>query len=132
MEAAMRKLSFTWIGAAVLGVGGVALAPTNPGLATYQEQVLVSVAQERHSASDALLASILQSLPMPASPDPRDPSGLVSLLLNRTKRENYVLLSVYSTEFDFCQNMSRAASKTLGIAGRFYTVDLGKCPEEKI
>jgi len=132
MEAAMRRSSFTGTSAAVLGVGGLALALTNPGLPAYQEQVLVSVAQERRSASDALLASILQSLPMPASADPRDPSGLVSLLLNRTKHENYVLLSVYSTEFDFCQNMSRAVSKTVGIAGRFYTVDSGDCPEEKI
>jgi hypothetical protein len=126
----MRRSSLTWISTAVLGIGGFALALTNPGLPAYQEQVLVSVTQERHSASDALLASILRSLPMPASPDPHDPSGLVSLLMNRTRRENYVLWSVYSTEFDFCQNMSRVASKSVGIAGRFYTIDAGKCPEE--
>jgi hypothetical protein len=64
-----------------------------------------------------------------------DSSGLLTVLMNRTKRDNYVILSVYSTEFDYCQgnSVSRSVGKALGIAGKFYVLQTGDCPaEEKV
>jgi hypothetical protein len=137
MEEAMKRRTVVWGGAAAFVVGLVSvLGLTNPALSQYQEQILVPVAQERHSSSDALLASILQSLPMSSSSSSslssQDPSGLLTLLMNRTKRDNYLILSVYSTEFDYCQgnSVSRSIGKAVGIAGTFYVVDAGTCPSE--
>jgi hypothetical protein len=129
----MKKPIVIQAGAAVI-IGGIllALGLSNPALSEYQTQILVPAAQERRSSSDAFLASILQSLPIAAAPsqDSQDPSGLLTVLTNRTKRDNYLFLSLYSTELDYCQGntMSRNLSKTVGIAGRFYTLEKGDCP----
>ncbi|HJU05420.1 MAG TPA: DUF4359 domain-containing protein [Nitrospiraceae bacterium] len=131
----MKRRTVVWGGVATLVIGLLTvLGLTNPALSQYQEKILVPVAQERHSSSDALLASILQSLPMStpslsSSSSIEDPSGLVTVLVNRTKRDNYWLLSVYSTEFDYCQGngASRSVGKAVGIAGRFYVIDSGMC-----
>jgi hypothetical protein len=116
---------------AVFGGLIVGLSMTNPALSDYRAQVLLPAAEERNSSSDALVASIVQSLPISgSSQNSHDPSGLLSVLTNRTKRENYVIFSVYSTEFDYCreQTLSRAVSKTVGIGGKFITIEEGDCP----
>jgi hypothetical protein len=133
----MKKRTVIWGAAAALLVSLVSvLGITNPDLSEYREQILVPAAQQRQSSSDALLASILQSLPMGSSPESsQDSSGPLSVLVNRTKRDNYAILSVYSTEFDYCQGntVSRSVGKTLGIAGKFYVLETGDCPaQEKV
>ncbi|MGH7233401.1 MAG: DUF4359 domain-containing protein [Nitrospiraceae bacterium] len=131
----MKKHTVLWGGATALLIGFVCvLGLTNPALSEYQTQILMPAAQDRHSSSDTLLASILQSLPTSsASPSSQDPSGLLPVLMNRTKRENYLILSVYSTEFDYCQgnSVSRSVGKAIGIAGKFYVVQTGACPNEE-
>ena len=130
----MRKSSILWTTTAVgMGAALLALGLTNPALSEYQAQVLSPAAQERRNSSDALLASILQSLPIASSAqDSQDPSGLLTLLTDRTKRENYFIMSVYSTEYDYCQGntVSRSVGKTVGIAGKFYTLRKGDCPTQ--
>lgn len=130
----MGKQSVMWGSAAAL-VGALALlGMTNPALSEYQEQVLGPVVQERANSSDALLVSILQSLPIPSSSQTSsDSSGLMTVLVNRTKRENYLILSIYSTEFDYCHgsSVSRNIGKTVGIAGTFYKVQKGDCPTQE-
>lgn len=127
----MGKQSLVWtVTTAGVGAALVALSLTNPASSEYQAKVLAPVAQEQRSTSDALLASILQSLPLASSSQSsHDPSGLVTLLMDHTKRDNYVIMSVYSTEFDYCQGhtISRSIGKTIGIAGRFYTLEKGNC-----
>jgi len=57
-----------------MGAALLALSLTNPALSEYQAQVLSPAAQERRNSSDALLASILQSLPIASSAqDSQDP-----------------------------------------------------------
>ncbi len=130
----MKKRTVIWGATAALLVSLVSvLGVTNPALSEYREQILVPAAQQRQSSSDALLASILQSLPMGSSPESSpDSSGLLTVLMKRTKRDNYVILSVYSTEFDYCQSnsVSRSVGKALGIAGKFYVLQTGDCPAE--
>jgi hypothetical protein len=113
-----------------MGVTLLALSLTNPALSEYREQILVPAVQERKNSSDVLLVSILQSLPI-ASSSQSDPnaSGPLILLVDRTKRENYFIMSVYSTEFDYCpgNSVSRSVGKTVGIAGKFYTFQTGDC-----
>jgi hypothetical protein len=110
----------------------VYLAVTNPALADYQEVVLVPAAEERSTASDAMLVSILQSIPMGADSvdDDQGQTDSLSLLKDRTKRSNYLFFSVYSTEYDYCesQTMKREHTKMLGIAGKFHTLEEGGCP----
>src|SRR5262245_39949740 len=128
----MKKPSVLWGATAALLVSVVSiLGVTNPALSEYREQILVTAAHHRQRSSDALLAAILQSLPMGSSPESsQDSSGLLTVLMNRTKRDNYAILSVYSTEFDYCQanSVSRSVGKTLGIAGKFYVLQTGDCP----
>lgn len=113
----------------VLGVAFVLLSLFNPALPDYQLQVLAPIAQARHSASDAVLSSILQSISLPGKENTGEESpNPVTLLVNRTTRSNYVVFSVYTTEFDYCDgNSARAVGRTLAIAGRFYTIEKGDC-----
>lgn len=131
----MKKRTIIWGATAALLVSLVSvLGVTNPALSEYREHVLVPAAQQRQSSSDALLASILQSLPMGSSAESSpDSSGPLTVLMDRTKRDNYLILSVYSTEFDYCQgnSVSRSVGKTLGIAGKFYVLQTGDCPPEE-
>ncbi|MDA2909349.1 DUF4359 domain-containing protein [Nitrospiraceae bacterium AH_259_D15_M11_P09] len=120
------------IGVAVLGSVLAYLATTNPALADYRTVVLEPAAQERSNASDAMLVSILQSIPMGADSvdDDQGQTGTLSLLMSRTQRNNYLFFSVYSTEYDYCegQTMKRESTKMLGIAGKFHTLEEGGCP----
>jgi len=133
MEDAMKTQSL-WplIAVTMLGAVFVVLGVSNPGLLDYQAQVLAPAAEERRSSSDAMLTSILKSIPLPTSSSESEreaPNGLM-LLTDRTKRANYVVFSVYSTEFDYCDSNtpSRAVGRSLGIAGTFYTLEKGACP----
>jgi hypothetical protein len=118
---------------ALLLFGGMlgALGISNPDLLAYQQTVLTVVAQERQSASDAMLTSILQSIAIPSSSMGKSEHApsVLTVLTDRTRRSNYVMFSVYTTEFDYCesQNAVRAAGRSLGIAGKFYTLDKGEC-----
>jgi len=111
-----------------------ALGISNPDLLAYQQTVLTVVAQERQSASDAMLTSILQSIAIPSSSMSKSEHALsvLTVLTDRTRRSNYVMFSVYTTEFDYCesQNAVRTAGRSLGIAGKFYTLDKGECRSE--
>jgi hypothetical protein len=121
---------------AFLLFGGMfaALGASNPDLLAYQETVLTVVAQERQSASDAMLTSILQSIAIPSSSMSKSEHApsVLTVLTDRTRRSNYVMFSVYTTEFDYCesQNAVRTAGRSLGIAGKFYTLDKGECRNE--
>jgi hypothetical protein len=121
---------------ALLLFGGMfaALGASNPDLLAYQETVLTVVAQERQSASDAMLTSILQSIAIPSSSMSKSEHApsVLTVLTDRTRRSNYVMFSVYTTEFDYCesQNAVRTAGRSLGIAGKFYTLDKGECRNE--
>jgi hypothetical protein len=121
---------------AFLLFGGMfaALGASNPDLLAYQETVLTVVAQERQSASDAMLTSILQSIAIPSSSMSKSEHApsVLTVLTDRTRRSNYVMFSIYSTEFDYCesQNAVRTAGRSLGIAGKFYTLDKGECRNE--
>jgi hypothetical protein len=121
---------------ALLLFGGMlgALGISNPDLLAYQQTVLTVVAQERQSASDAMLTSILQSIAIPSSSMSKSEHALsvLTVLTDRTRRSNYVMFSVYTTEFDYCesQNAVRTAGRSLGIAGKFYTLDKGACRSE--
>ena len=121
---------------ALLLFGGMlgALGVSNPDLLAYQQTVLTVVAQERQSASDAMLTSILQSIAIPSSSMSKSEHALsvLTVLTDRTRRSNYVMFSVYTTEFDYCesQNAVRTAGRSLGIAGKFYTLDKGACRSE--
>jgi hypothetical protein len=121
---------------ALLLFGGMfaALGASNPDLLAYQETVLTVVAQERQSASDAMLTSILQSIAIPSSSMSKSEHApsVLTVLTDRTRRSNYVMFSIYSTEFDYCENQNavRTAGRSLGIAGKFYTLDKGECRNE--
>jgi hypothetical protein len=121
---------------ALLLFGGMlgALGISNPDLLAYQQTVLTVVAQERQSASDAMLTSILQSIAIPSSSMSKSEHApsVLTVLTDRTRRSNYVMFSVYTTEFDYCesQNAVRTAGRSLGIAGKFYTLDKGECRSE--
>jgi len=121
---------------ALLLFGGMlgAFGVSNPDLLAYQQTVLTVVAQERQSASDAMLTSILQSIAIPSSSMSKSEHALsvLTVLTDRTRRSNYVMFSVYTTEFDYCesQNAVRTAGRSLGIAGKFYTLDKGACRSE--
>jgi hypothetical protein len=121
---------------ALLLFGGMlgALGISNPDLLAYQQTVLTVVAQERQSASDAMLTSILQSIAIPSSSMSKSEHApsVLTVLTDRTRRSNYVMFSVYTTEFDYCesQNAVRTAGRSLGIAGKFYTLDKGECRNE--
>jgi len=121
---------------ALLLLGGMlgALGISNPDLLAYQQTVLTVVAQERQSASDAMLTSILQSIAIPSSSMSKSEHApsVLTVLTDRTRRSNYVMFSVYTTEFDYCesQNAVRTAGRSLGIAGKFYTLDKGECRSE--
>lgn len=129
----MRNQWSKWAMVALLIFGGtfVGLRASNPELLDYQKEVLVPVAQERHSASDAMLTSILQSISIPSSsagtsnPAP----NVLTVLTDRTRRTNYGMFSVYLTEFDYCEGNSsvRTVGRSLGIAGKFYILDKGEC-----
>jgi hypothetical protein len=112
-----------------------ALGASNPDLLAYQETVLTVVAQERQSASDAMLTSILQSIAIPdhSAHDSTQAPSVLTVLTDRTKRSNYVMFSVYTTEFDYCENQNavRTVGRSLGIAGKFYTLDKGECRSEQ-
>jgi hypothetical protein len=128
----MKKNLWPLIGVTVLGTGFLALGLSNPAPLEYQTRVLAPMVEQRHSASDAMLTSILQSIDLPKSSTGKDretPNAL-ALLSDRTKRANYVVFSVYSTELDYCDSAtpSRAVGRSLGIAGTFYTLDNGACP----
>ncbi len=120
------------IAVAALGLVLVYLATTNPALADYQEVVLKPAAEERSTASDAMLISILQSIPMATDSvdDDQGQTDTLSLLIDRTKRSSYLFFSVYSTEYDYCESqpMKREHTKMLGIAGKFHTLEEGGCP----
>jgi len=128
----MKKSLWPLIGVTVLGAGFLALGLSNPAPLEYQTRVLAPMAEQRHSASDAMLTSILQSIDLPKSSTGRDREtpNTLALLRDRTKRANYVVFSVYSTELDYCDSAtpSRAVGRSLGIAGTFYTLDKGACP----
>ena len=121
---------------ALLLFGGMlgALGISNPDLLAYQQTVLTVVAQERQSASDAMLTSILQSIAIPSSSMSKSEHApsVLTVLTDRTRRSNYVMFSVYTTEFDYCesQNAVRTAGRSLGIAGKFSTLDKGECRSE--
>ena len=115
----------------ISGGAFIGLGASNPELLDYQREVLAPVAQERHSASDAMLTSILQSISVSnsstgkSSPAP----SVLTVLTDRTRRANYGMFSVYSTEFDYCEGNSavRMVGRSLGIAGNFYILDKGEC-----
>jgi hypothetical protein len=116
----------------LLAVGMLAiLGASNPDLLEYQQKVLADVAQERQSASDAMLTSILQSIAIPgrSAHDNAQAPSVLTVLTDRTRRSNYVMFSVYTTEFDYCesQNAVRSVGRSLGIAGKFYTLEKGEC-----
>jgi hypothetical protein len=128
MRTRRRLLKLYMIGGA-LGIVTV-LVLTNPALPDYQAEVLVPVAQESASASDAMLASILSSLPAGTfSPaDATASSEVVKLLVARTVRHDYGVLSTYETALDYCPGSSeRAIRRTVGIAKRFYIWSKAAC-----
>ncbi|MDQ6732607.1 MAG: DUF4359 domain-containing protein [Nitrospirota bacterium] len=108
---------------------------SNPDLLDYQKAVLTGVALERQSASDAMLTSILQSIAIPSSSMDKSEHApsVLTVLTDRTRRSNYVMFSVYTTEFDYCesQNAVRTVGRSLGIVGKFYTLDKGECRSER-
>jgi hypothetical protein len=109
----------------------IGLVASNPELQDYQKQVLAPVAEERPSASDAMLTSILQSIAIPSSSAGTiDPApSVLTVLTDRTRRANYGMFSIYSTEFNYCEGNSavRTVGRSLGIAGKFYSLDKGEC-----
>jgi hypothetical protein len=115
----------------ISGGAFIGLGVSNPELLDYQKEVLAPVAQERHIASDAMLTSILQSIPIPSSSAGKgEPApSVLTVLTDRTRRANYGMFSVYSTEFDYCEGNSavRTVGRSLGIAGKFYILDKGEC-----
>ena len=129
----MRSRWSTWTTAVfVISAGAfIGLVASNPELQDYQKQVLGPVAEERPSASDAMLTSILQSISIPSSSaGTGDPTpSVLTVLTDRTRRANYGMFSVYSTEFDYCEGNSavRTVGRSLGIAGNFYILDKGEC-----
>ena len=128
MRTRRRLLKLSMIGGA-LGMLTV-LMVTNPALPDYQAEILVPVAQESASASDAMLASILSSLPAGtfAPSDSSSSSEIVKLLAARTVRHNYGVLSTYETALDYCPGSSeRAIRRTVGIAKRFYIWSKAAC-----
>ena len=131
----MNKSLWPLIGLTILGAGFIALGLSNPAPLEYQAQILAPMAVQRHSASDAMLTSILQSIELPRSSPgkERETPNTLALLTDRTKRANYVVFSVYSTELDYCDSAtpSRPVGRSLGIAGTFYTLDKGACPPSR-
>ncbi|WP_447983359.1 DUF4359 domain-containing protein [Nitrospira sp. Nam74] len=129
----MRSRWSTWSTAGLVISAGafIGLVASNPELQDYQKQVLAPVAEERPSASDAMLTSILQSISIPSSSGgTSDPApSVLTVLTDRTRRANYGMFSVYSTEFDYCEGNSavRTVGRSLGIAGKFYILDKGEC-----
>jgi hypothetical protein len=129
----MRNRWSKWAMVVLLISGGafIGLGASNPELLDYQKEVLAPVAQERHSASDAMLTSILQSISIPSSSVGKsEPApSILTVLTDRTRRANYGMFSVYSTEFEYCEGNSavRTVGRSLGIAGKFYILDKGEC-----
>jgi hypothetical protein len=115
----------------ISGGAFIGLGASNPELPHYQKEVLAPVAQERHSASDAMLTSILRSIPIPnSSTGNSEPApSVLTVLTDRTRRANYGMFSLYSTEFDYCEGNGavRTVGRSLGIAGKFYILDKGEC-----
>ncbi|MBA2252973.1 MAG: DUF4359 domain-containing protein [Nitrospirales bacterium] len=129
----MKNRWSQWAIVVLLISGGafIGLGASNPELLDYQKEVLEPVAQERHSASDAMLTSILQSISIPSSSagNSEPAPSVLTVLTDRTRRANYGMFSVYSTEFDYCEGNSvvRTVGRSLGIAGKFYILDKGEC-----
>jgi hypothetical protein len=134
----MKKQYLKWI---ILGdtllMGALAfLFLTNPVLSNYQAQVLTPAAEERRHTSDSLVASIVRSVPIPGyqaqEGNSNDPSGMISLLTNRTTRSNFLFFSFYDTQYDFCPNdkVNREIKRTLGIADRFVDLGTSGCPAQ--
>lgn len=132
----MRNWGRKWVMVVLLISSGavIGLGASNPEIQDYQNDVLTPVAQERHSASDAMLTSILQSISIPSSSAGNSESApsVLRILTDRTRRANYGMFSVYSTEFDYCEGNSavRMVGRSLGIAGKFYILDKGECQTE--
>jgi hypothetical protein len=119
----------------IVGAISAVLGTSNPDLQDYQQEVLSPLAQERHSTADAMLTSILQSIAIPRSDDARQPPAptVLTILTDRTKRSNYGMFSVYTTEFDYCEenHAVRTIGRSLAIAGKFYMIEKGECPGER-
>ncbi|MFQ5991676.1 MAG: DUF4359 domain-containing protein [Nitrospiraceae bacterium] len=138
MKKQQKKSGMIVGGVVVVALGGLMafLALTNPAMADYQEVILTPAAEKRASASasDAMLVSILQSVPMGADSmsgsEGQDQSGMMNLLMSRTHRSNYMLFSIYTTEYDYCegQAVNRDSTTMIGIAGGFHMWDDGECP----
>ena len=130
-----RWTKWAMVGLLMSGGALIGLGASNPELPDYQKDVLAPVAQERPSASDAMLTSILQSISIPsASAGKSGPApSVLTVLTDRTRRANYGMFSVYSTEFDYCEENSalRTVGRSLGIAGKFYVLDKGECRNER-
>lgn len=135
----MKKQNLKWI---ILGdtllMGALAfLFLTNPVLSDYQAQVLTRAAEERRHTSDSLVASIVRSVSIPGyqarEGDSNDPSGMISLLTNRTMRSNFLFLSFYDTQYDFCpgDKVNREVKRTMGIVGKFIDLGTNGCPASK-
>jgi hypothetical protein len=123
-----RAVVIAWV---VVGAAVLLLAVMNPGMPEYQAEILKPVASERAVASDAMLASILSSLPAGAASETAAASDGVSLLADRTVRHNYLVMSTYDTGLEFCPgSAARMRTRTVGIAGRFYTWSKGDCMSE--
>nr|MBA3754563.1 DUF4359 domain-containing protein [Nitrospira sp.] len=73
----------------------------------------------------------LQSISIPSSSagNSEPAPSVLTVLTDRTRRANYGMFSVYSTEFDYCEGNSvvRTVGRSLGIAGKFYILDKGEC-----
>lgn len=129
----MRNPWSKWAMGVLLISGGafLGLGASNPELLDYQKEVLGPVAQDRHSVSDAMLTSILQSISIPSSSagNSEPAPSVLTVLKDRTRRANYGIFSVYSTEFEYCEGNSavRTVGRSLGIAGKFYILDKGAC-----
>ncbi|WP_447976971.1 DUF4359 domain-containing protein [Candidatus Nitrospira bockiana] len=127
-----KKTSSIGVIAGLVALSGafIVLGVSNPALPDYEAQVLTEAAKHRQSPSDAMLASVLQSISLPRGQEGPNTATPVSLLANRTKRANYVVFSVYTTEYDYCESSTRAVGRSLGIAGKFYTLEKGECPSQ--
>ena len=138
MKKQQKKTGWIVGGVVVVALGGLMafLALTNPAMADYQEVILTPAAEKRASASasDAMLVSILQAVPMVADSmsesEGQDQSGMMNLLMSRTHRSNYMLFSIYTTEYDYCegQTVNRDSTTMIGIAGGFHMWDDAECP----
>lgn len=129
----MKKSRWWSLSAILIAAILVYCGLSNPTFSDYQREVLAPVVQAQSSASDAMLVSILQSIQLPGQPSQTSQPSPLTLLSDRTKRNNFILFSVYTTEHDFCPGnaLSREWTATLGMAGRFYTLRRGGCQMEQ-